>query len=52
MLIDVHKMHNYEHSMGNPEQKKVIYLRHNRFWTKNRTPGSDEDEAFGITHRF
>ena len=36
-------------SMGNLEHKELIYLRHNCFWTKNRTLGSDEYEAFGIS---
>ena len=39
------------HSMGNLEHKGY-YLRHNSFWTKNRTPGLDEYEAVGISHCF
>ena len=34
--------------MGNLEHKGLIYLRLNRFLTKNKTPGSAEYEAFGI----
>ena len=33
-----HHLRNYEHSMGNLEHKGLIYLRDNRFWTKNKTP--------------
>ena len=42
-------MRNYEHSMRNLEHKGLIYLRPNRFWAKNRTPGSDEYQAIGIS---
>ena len=43
---NIDHLRNYEHSMGSLEHKGLIYLRHNRFWTKNRASGSDEYEAF------
>ena len=45
----LHHLCNYEHIMVNLEHKGLIYLCHNRFWTKNKTPSSDEYRAFGIS---
>ena len=41
-------MRNYEPSMSSLEHKELTYLHHNCFRNKNRAPGSDEYEAFGI----